>query len=305
MNNLTESRVYADFTPAVLDIMNYDELKKEVERYSAKYDGLVFDASDKKEAEQARSALLSLNNAIEEERKRIKRVYNQPLNEFEAKIKELTSILGVPLDSIREGIKEINEKEKVARQDALNDVLSERVKDLNIHTSDIEQDDRWLNKGNWTDTFKPTQKLSDEIDFAIKNAVAVAERKETEVRLLTEFCKSKDIQASGWVNMLDHRSATEVMDLINRDIELKQEREQKQLEESRKLEEFQAKQAEEVKVAKEDVQAIQTKDEEVVTNIIKVSATPSKLALMNDFLIEHGIQVEEYVILEAEDDLPW
>lgn len=307
---LTERKVFLDFTPAELNMTNFDELKAEVEKYASKYHGLTFDADEKKEAEAARSKLLSLHKALEEERKTVKRVYNQPLNEFEDKVKELTSIINVPLDDIREGLKEIEEAQKEARSEALNEYIGERAKDNGLSLNDIEQDDRWLNKGNWTDKLRPTAKLTEEIDFIIEATLKEKKRKEDEKRILEKYCNNLNVDSSGWVSQLEHRSATEVMDLINMDIERKKKIVEQQEEKKKKQEEFEKQQEaareEAVEFAKQQEVETSIIEEETISSVIRVTGPTSKLSLLNEFLIAHKIQVEEVRVPQlSEDDLPW
>lgn len=307
-NQLAERKVFLDFTPAELNMTNFDELKAEVEKYASKYHGLTFDADEKKEAEAARSKLLSLHKALEDERKTVKRVYNQPLNEFEEKVKELTSIINVPLNDIREGLKEIEEAQKEARSEALNEYLGERAKDNGLSLNDIEQDDRWLNKGNWTDKLKPTAKLTEEIDFVIESTLKEKKRKESEIKILETFCKSLSVDSAGWVTQLEHRSATEVMDLINMDIERKKRVAEQQEAKRKQYEEYQKQQEEAIVEAREYAEPEPVvKEEPQLSSVIRVTATQSKLTLLNEFLVAHKIRVEEVNLNNqlSEDDLPW
>lgn len=305
-----ERKVFLDFTPATLDMTNYDELKKEVENYAKKYSGLVFTADEKSDAMQVRSDLLGLRNAIESERKHVKQIYNKPLDEFEGKIKKLIETVDQPLTDIREGLTAIDEAEKEARSEALDDVLAEKLKDLNITLQDIEQDARWLNKGNWTAKLKPTGKLESEIDNAIAQAVKEKERKESEVRILTEFCKAQEIEAAGWVSQLGHKSAMEVIDLINLDKKRREQIEEEQEKKRIEREAFIQEQKEALKDAEGYAKNIQRAPEPVEkkhTSVIRVTGTIQQLKELNNFLVSNGIGVEE--VKEDEpvslDDLPW
>lgn len=311
-NEIAERKVYADFTPAILEITNFEELEKEVSKYVKKYHGLVFDASEEKEAKQARSELLSLHNALEEERKKIKRVYNQPLEEFESKIKDLTAVIDEPLNDIRSGLKEIEESQKQARQEALNEYLSKQVEDIDLSPEEIPQDTRWLNKGSWTATMNPTSKLVEEIESVIDAVLKEKERKASELKMLETFCASLDVDPSGWISQLEHRSATEVMDLINMDIKRKKEIALQQEKKKEQHENFMKQQEEVQKEAESFVaQVPEQKEEPKITDTIRVTGTTYQLGKLNDFLIAYGIEVErvenktDSLIDITEDDLPW
>lgn len=304
-NELVERKNFnMEFEPAVLEINNYDEMKDLVEDYAFRYQGLVFTKDDKSGATKARSELLALRNAIEDERKTVKRVYNEPLEDFENKVKALTSMIDEPLEDIRSGLKEIDEAEKEERQEALNAYLEGKLEEAEIDVKDIEESPRWLNKGMWTDKLEPRTELIQEVNKAIKEAVKEKEHYEMQVKVLTEFCKSQDIDPAGWVSQLEHRNAMEVIDLINLDKQRKEKLADEQEAKRKEYEGFMAKQQQakdEADLIIEDTPAVQ---EEVITNTIKVTATVSQLKDLNDFCVRNGIAVEGVPEVNT-DELPF
>ncbi|MGX8233980.1 DUF1351 domain-containing protein [Bacillus subtilis] len=304
-----------EFKPAELNMKNYDEMKEMVQSYAEKYKGLVFTRDEKNGANEARTELLALQNAIEAERKNVKRVYNEPLKEFEGKIKELTNMIGEPLNDIRDGLKVIEEAEKAEREDALNRLLDEKLTESTISLDDLEKDEKWLNKGNWTAKLNPTKKLEAEIDTAIEQAEKEKERKESEKRILTEFCKAQDIDPAGWISQLEYKSAMEVIDLINLEKERKARLAAEQEQKRKEHEEFMAKQ----QAAKQEAEAFAEQEqtvapgpeavinpEEKISNVIRVTGTVGQLMKLNEFLIASGIEVEEVIMPDVSiDDLPF
>lgn len=310
------------YEPATLEMNKFDEMKAIVQGFSDKYTGLAFTRSDKKGAEEVRGKLLEVRDKFEKERKIIKKAYNEPLNAYEAKIKELNSLIDVPLNQIRDGLKEIDEAERDERIDALNKLLETKLADMEIS---IEKNSSWLNKGMWSATLKPSKKLIEEIDKAIADAVKDKEYREMQVKVLTEFCKGQDIDPAGWVSQLDHRNAMEVIDLINMDKERKARIAAEQERRAAEHEAFLLKQKEEL-AAIEEVEIVEVspieepepiqEDEPVITNVIQVTGTIAQLTSLNEFLVTSGISVELVAIpMDAEepeqeqeymeDDLAW
>lgn len=312
---VTERKIYLDFTPAVLDMTNYDELKVEVEKYAAKYKGLVFTRDEKTGANQARSELLALQNAIESERKNVKQVYNKPLREFEDQIKALTKLIDEPLNDIREGLKVIEDAEKDERETALMTLLSSKLESLDICMEDLEMDARWLNKGNWTSKLNPTSKFEAEIDQVIAQALKEKERKETELRILTEFCKAQGIEAAGWTSQLEFKSALEVIDLINLEKERKDRLAAEQEQKRKEHDEFIARQQQTTQEAEqfaEETKITQQKVSEptaIFSASLKIYGTIEQLNALNDFIINQNMRVEEIQEDLSKDltidDLPW
>lgn len=306
-NELVEQRNFKmDFEPAVLEINNYDEMKSLVEDYSNRYKGLVFTKDEKSGAIKARSELLALRNAIDDERKNVKRVYNEPLEEFEEKVKILTSMIDEPLENVRSGLKEIDEAEREERQEALKAYLSEKLAGEYVSIDDLERDDRWLNKGMWTDKLKPRKELVQEVNKAIQEAEKEKKHYDMQVKVLTEFCKSQDIDPAGWVSQLEHRDAMEVIDLINLDKKRKKRLAKEQEEKKKEHDEFVKKQQETIEEAYDFVEEVEQepKDTELITNTIKVTGTVKQLSMLNQFLVENAIAVEAVPEVNI-DDLPF
>ena len=310
---IQDSTLGTIYEPATLEMHKFDEMKELVQGFSDKYTGLAFTRADKKGAEEVRSKLLEVRDKFEKERKIIKRAYNEPLSAYEAKIKELNSLIDVPLNQIRDGLKEIDDAEREERVLALCEVMDIKQADAGIT---IQPAASWLNKGMWSATLKPSKKLIEEIDKAIADAVREKEYREMQVKVLTEFCKGQDIDPGGWVSQLDHRNAMEVIDLINMDKERKARIAAEQERRAAEHEAFLLKQQEELE-AIEEVEIVEVspieepqpieEEEPLITNVIQVTGTIEQLNELNEFLVTSGIIVklvedeQEYM----EDDLAW
>lgn len=303
-NELTnERKIYLDFKPASLDMTNYDELKKEVEKYASKYEGLVFTRDDKTGANQARSELLALQNAIETERKNVKQVYNQPLNEFEKQIKVLVEMIDNPLKGIRDGLKVIEEAEKSEREEALNSLIAEKSEGLDVSIEELEVNNKWTNAGNWTAKLNPTSKLVSEIENVIQQTVKEKERKESEIKILTEFCKAKEIDPDGWVSQLNYKPAMEVIQSIQDSLAAQKEREARLAEREKEHEELTKRNAETLETAKMDVVEI---PQTILEEKLLIRGTKTQFEALNYFLVTSGIEVSPIPNnTVAIDDLPW
>lgn len=322
MEVIQDSTLGTIYEPATLEMHKFEEMKELVQGFADKYTGLAFTRADKKGAEEVRGKLLEVRDKFEKERKIIKKAYNEPLNAYEAKVKELNSLIDVPLNQIRDGLKEIDEAEREERIQALNDVLEIKLEGVGVSITPAAS---WLNKGMWSSKLKPSTKLNEEIDKEIADAVKEKEYREMQVKVLTEFCNAQEIDPAGWVSQLDHRNAMEVIDLINMDKERKARIAADQERRAAEHEAFLLKQKEEL-AAIEEVEIVEVspieepepiqEEEHVITNVIKVTGTIAQLNNLNEFLVTSGIRVElvavpmdpeepgqeqEYM----EDDLAW
>ena len=322
MEVIQDSTLGTIYEPATLEMHKFEEMKELVQGFADKYTGLAFTRADKKGAEEVRGKLLEVRDKFEKERKIIKKAYNEPLNAYEAKVKELNSLIDVPLNQIRDGLKEIDEAEREERIQALNDVLEIKLEGVGVSITPAAS---WLNKGMWSSKLKPSTKLNEEIDKEIADAVKEKEYREMQVKVLTEFCNAQEIDPAGWVSQLDHRNAMEVIDLINMDKERKARIAADQERRAAEHEAFLMKQKEEL-AAIEEVEIVEVypiegpepiqEEEHVITNVIKVTGTIAQLNNLNEFIVTSGIRVElvavpmdpeepgqeqEYM----EDDLAW
>lgn len=323
---IQESTLGTIYEPATLEMRKFEEMKQLVQGFADKYSGLAFTRADKKGAEEVRSKLLEVRKKFEEERKIIKPVYNEPLIAYESKIKELNSLIDVPLNQIRDGLKEIEEAEREERVEALNKFLEIKLEGIGV---EIEAPATWLNKTMWTSKLNPSAKLSEEIEKAIDAAVKEKEYREMQVNMLTEFCNVHGIEVAGWVSQLDHRNASEIVELIKaeetRKAWLAAEQERKEVEHAAFLLKRQEDLAaiEEVKMAEVPPveEFILPEVEPIVTHVLRVSGTPSQMIELNKFIVFNGIRVEAVSLQECpdqhsgdhleedqgyvEEDLPW
>ena len=315
LEEIRESNLGTMYEPATLEVNRYGEMKEIVQGFADKYTNLAFTRDDKKGAEEVRSKLLEIREKFESERKTIKKAYNEPLNEYEGKIKKLNSLIDVPLNQIRNGLKEIENAERDERSKALDKVLELKFEGLDI---EITAHSTWTNAGMWTSKLNPTKKLNDEIDKLIQDVVKEKDYQEAQVKILTEFCKAQDIEPAGWVSQLEHRNAVEVIDLINLEKKRKQELAADQEKKRIEHEAFIANQQEELSII-EKAEVSETpfieplnnvSFEQTLINVIRIKGTQSQFNGLNDFIINSGLEVEfvsdeTTTIPYAVDDLPY
>ena len=315
-NDLIENSSFGlKYTPAKLEMERYDDMKEAVKTFADKYDGLVFTADEKGGATEARSELIAIKNSLESERKNVKREYNKPLKEFEAKVKDLVEMIDKPLNDIRDGLKDIEEGEREERERALKAILESLTKNSSVSIDQIETPSSWLNKGNFTSKLKPTSKFEKELESAIKEKERELEHEAAQKRIVKEFCESKGIEPGGWLQQLNYRSATEIMDTINQEEQRRKEREEQQrlMEEERQKEKAQESPFEvadsepeiEEEPEYEPEEEIEDDEEELFTDTIEVTGTAQQLRELNEYFKSSGIKVRKVDYVFAIDDLPF
>ena len=132
--------------PSVIDF-NYNELKAELTERMQHYNNLVITEDTIKEGKADKAKLNKLREAIESERKRIKKIVMQPYTDFEVKCKELVVLIDNPIAAIDGQLKAYDEQRKEAKneeiQQAYDTMVDEYMK--TIIPLDRIFDPRWLN----------------------------------------------------------------------------------------------------------------------------------------------------------------
>lgn len=291
-----------DFKPAVIEINDYDKLVETSEMIAKHYDSLVLKDSELSEINEVHRELNSFIRGLDEDRLKVKREYNEPLKEFEDKIKHVTGLLNKPLQDIKGARDEILTKQEEARTEALNDYLERQLKDSKVRIEDIEVPSNWINKGNWTEKLNPRKKLVDEVKREIERLEEENKKKLADREVLEAFLDEKGMEHEGWTSQLEYRSSLDIIQEIQRIEEHK-----KEMEEAERLHKLE--------VEEENKSAIPTPEEaefleferefeeveeQTITEKIKVTGTIEQLNKLNQFMVENGITVEPII---DEDDL--
>lgn len=127
---------------------NYEELKKEVAERTKPYKGLIVEEDSIPVAKTDLANLRKLEKAIDDRRKAVKKEYNAPYMEFEAKIKDILSDIQEAEMNIDSQVKafekrvEDEKRKKIETFYAL--AFGELTRDVDFETI---YNPKWLNKG--------------------------------------------------------------------------------------------------------------------------------------------------------------
>lgn len=137
------------YKPSVIEA-NFDALEAHVRKTVEAYDGATYDLTKKEniaEAKHDRSYLNGLKKEIDERRKAVKREYSKPLDAFEKRCREITSIIDGASDGIKAQLDGAEERRRAGARAALEahyrefaELLAPVVPYERLH------DDKWLNK---------------------------------------------------------------------------------------------------------------------------------------------------------------
>ena len=139
-------------TPAIDQVIppqisfNFEEIRAELAQKLQVYQNMVVTESGIKEAKADRANLNKFKAALADSRKADKAQWNQPLSDFEGKMKELEQMVDAPIGAIDRQVKAFEEAKKQDKRLAIEQFFAESVGDLeDILPLQKIWNDRWLN----------------------------------------------------------------------------------------------------------------------------------------------------------------
>ena len=210
-NDLATIDFGVTYTPTEIKINNQELLKAQVKKYTEKYTGWSVITADSVDGDKlVRADLNRMKNRFDEKRKEVKKENEKPIKEFEANVKEITSIIDSVLTPLDVGIKKVEESQRQERKDSVLALIAEIASEYNINRNEVPFDPKWTNKSI------TRKKLIEQITDGVKLLQRQHKAYEINKRLIEEHCKLKDIDSAGWVAQLSNeRDAAEVIDSID------------------------------------------------------------------------------------------
>jgi len=125
---------------------NHVEIKAELAQRLEKYKGLVYSESSIKDAKTDRASLNKFKDAIETRRKEIKKQCLKPYEDFEAKVKEIVSMIDQPILAIDGQIKAFEQAKKDEKTEAIKGFYTDSAGGLTeLVPFEKVFNPRWLN----------------------------------------------------------------------------------------------------------------------------------------------------------------
>lgn len=139
-------------TPAIEQVVppqisfNFEEIRAELAQKLQVYQNMVVTESGVKEAKADRANLNKFKAALADSRKSVKSQWNQPLSDFEDKMKELEQMVDAPIRTIDRQVKAFEEIKKQEKRQNIESFFEDNVGDLEEFLP-IEKiwNERWLN----------------------------------------------------------------------------------------------------------------------------------------------------------------
>lgn len=123
---------------------NNEELKAAIAEKMKEYNGLVFTEETISEGKKDRANLNKLRGAIDDERKRVKKLCMEPYDKFEKEVKEVLALVDEQISAIDVQIKEVEQIRKEEKRKAVQE-LFESIGFQKFVTLEMIWDEKWLN----------------------------------------------------------------------------------------------------------------------------------------------------------------
>ena len=123
---------------------NNEELKAAIAEKMKEYNGLVFTEETISEGKKDRANLNKLRGAIDDERKRVKKLCMEPYDKFEKEVKEVLALVDEQISAIDVQIKEVEQIKREEKRKAVRE-LFESIGFQKFVTLEMIWDEKWLN----------------------------------------------------------------------------------------------------------------------------------------------------------------
>ena len=208
---------------------NKAELEAAVKAKVDSYKGIVYTEETLKSAKADRAELNNLLKAIEDRRKKVKEIINQPYSDFEKELKSVTALIKRQTEEIGKQIDSFEDKQKEEKKQKIQDAYNSAIGDLKeILPFTKVFDTRYLNK-----TYK--------LNTAISEVKAKIEQVKTDLSTIESVCGKYALNAKDvYVRTLDLSKALaeeKRLKELEEKLEAEKIRKQKEEEERKKAEE--------------------------------------------------------------------
>lgn len=152
-------------TAGIINV-DFDSIKSQLSEKMDEYNGLVFTEDKKKDAKADLAELRKYRKAVNDRRSEVKKVYMEPYNQFEAKVKELIELIDEPINYIDGQVKEFEEKRIREKRAEIKKIYEEIVpEDLQDYIPlEFIYGSKWDNAGTTIKSIK--QEITDAVSKA-------------------------------------------------------------------------------------------------------------------------------------------
>ncbi|EOH86733.1 DUF1351 domain-containing protein [Enterococcus pallens] len=304
----TKLQYRVNYTPSEIVIENEEQLASIVEKLVSTYGSLVYTDDNIPEAKEAKASLNKVKKVLEDQRKDVKKKYNEPLKLFESRIKSYVEKIDLVKDEIDLGIKDFDERERLKREEILNETISAMAPNYEIAVEELEIDPSWTNKTNFTKkgevNSKTVKAIADKMGFISLETKRIEGDKKT----VQTFAELNGLEPYAWENLIAQgHGVNEVLERMKQAVEQKKLDEEEKIrkeiaekeyqEAMKKMEEERHQTIEDKVIDLETGEVIEEKlEDEILKFTLEISGPKSKLHALNQYMTDQGIEFRKVVI---------
>ncbi|TEU20882.1 DUF1351 domain-containing protein [Oenococcus oeni] len=211
-----------DYKAASIQLKNADLLKDYVKKQVDRYRDLLITDETLTEAKKSRADLNKLNKALSSQRTAIKKEILKPFAQIESVLRKLETDTKQASGSIDQGVKQLEDRQRQAREDNLKAYLAELiVKYPYLQTIEIKIPEDWTNKSNFTKSMGLSVGLTRMIADTLGSLEKQKETQASNLETVRSYAEVKDVNPDPYLRMLtemDYQPA-EIFRAIDLDIE--------------------------------------------------------------------------------------
>lgn len=277
------------YTPVPIEITNEAQLKQAITDYASKYKGLVVTEDTFAEAKSVRAEMRKVITELDENRRKIKRGYNKPLDDFEVRINELKATVKQVITPIDTAVKELEERQRQQRLLNVQALIDEMAPNYGVTAADVEVNPEWLNKSI------SHKKIVDGVAGTMTAIKAERDRIATEELSVRKYAEANGQQSEGWVTQVS--AGVELVEIFKRIdqavIRQKEasEQERKAAEAAAAVEKLKQKQVGNKTVDTETGEVVDAVPELVETRL-RILGTHEQLMALKQFMDDSAIEYE-------------
>lgn len=169
---MNEIQVVVNQQPGTIQL-NYEDIEAMLRKTLSFYKGAVVTEEGKTAAKKEVAYLRKLKKSIDDRRKEVKKEWNQPYEEFNAKVMALMSMIDEPIILIDQQVKAFDEKQRREKREKIRDLYEEIVGDIKEYLSfERAYQSSWENVS--TSMKKVREELQARIDTVSKDILTIS-----------------------------------------------------------------------------------------------------------------------------------
>ncbi|MHB9781159.1 DUF1351 domain-containing protein [Streptococcus sp. 10F2] len=277
VTNSMLTKIDVDFVPATISV-DYELVEKQLAEVVSQYENYEVTAATYKVDYDERTRLNKLKESLEQRRKEIKDTITNPYKEFEKRYRKMVDPLDQVINQISEGLKAIDEHEKMMRVDHVRSVFEDRamVAGLEKDTFADKYEGYSLKKYFKAGKIELKKTTLAEIDSLVLAEFDALEEYKANKQAIEDQAQEYELPAESYLRHLENgQSLVDVLSIMkaDRDAEVlrKEQRAAKEQAEAERKAEIEKMAKEQ---AQESIKAIDTDTGEILEEAVQAVQTP-------------------------------